>query len=109
MNYDEIDPTMKQHVEDVLLNKDPDATERLIDYAEKIKSGEVTLGAGTPEERISAAMSKGMDTLRTLFERATREKNPEILEKFFESGAGAVPRDSDEKKTAEAPTGGTAR
>ncbi len=102
MDYEAIDPTMKQHVEDVLLNKDPEATERLIDYAEKIKSGEVALGAGTPEERISAAMSKGMDTLRTLFERATREKNPEILEKFLESGAGAVPADSAEKKTADA-------
>ena len=36
-------------------------------------------------------MLKGMETLRTLFERATAEKNPEILEKFLSSGADAVP------------------
>ena len=102
MNYEEMDPTMRQRVEDVLLNKDPDATERLIDYAEKVKSGDIALGAGSPEERISAAMSKGMDTLRSLFERATKEKNPEILEKFLESGSGAVPTDSGEKKTDDA-------
>ena len=102
MNYEDMDETIKKHVEDVLLNRDPEATERLIDYAEKVKSGEIVSGGGSPEERISAAMVKGMNTLRELYERANAEKNPEVLEKFLESGAGAVPAESGEKKTADA-------
>jgi 5-methyltetrahydrofolate--homocysteine methyltransferase len=100
MDYNEIDPAFKVLVEDVLLNRNDDATEKLIDFAEAIKNGSVTLGTGTPEERINAAMLEGMNLLRELFERATKEKNPEILEKFLSSGAGAVPAAA-EKKTAE--------
>ena len=100
MPYDEIDPTMKQLVEDVLLNRSEDATEKLIDYAEGVKNGTITPGSGTPEERINAAMLQGMTTLRELFERATQEKNPEILEAFLKSGAGAIPAPA-EKKTAD--------
>ena len=99
MPYDEIDPTMKQLVEDVLLNRNDDATEKLIEYAEGVKNGTITLGAGTPEERINAAMLEGMNTLRELFERATKEKNPEILEAFLKSGAGAIPAPAEKKTT----------
>jgi 5-methyltetrahydrofolate--homocysteine methyltransferase len=35
--YEEIDPELKELVEDVLLNRRDDATERLVDYADKIK------------------------------------------------------------------------
>lgn len=101
MDYREIDPNLKTLVEDVLLNRHPDATEKLIDFAEAIKNGSVTLGAGTPEARINAAMVQGMETLRALFERATAEKNPEILEKFLTSGADAIPAAAAEKKTAD--------
>ena len=100
MPYDEIDPAFKVLVEDVLLNRNPDATEKLIEFAEGIKDGSITLGTGTPEERINAAMLDGMNTLRELFERATKEKNPEILEAFLKSGAGAIPAVA-EKKTAD--------
>ncbi len=100
MPYDEIDPAFKVLVEDVLLNRNPDATEKLIEFAEGIKDGSITLGTGTPEERINAAMLQGMNTLRELFERATKEKNPEILEAFLKSGSGAIPAPA-EKKTAE--------
>jgi len=100
MPYDEIDPAFKVLVEDVLLNRNPEATEKLIDFAEALKNGTVTLGAGTPEERINAAMLEGMNTLRALFERATKEKNPEVLEAFLKSGAGAIPAEA-EKKTAD--------
>ncbi len=98
MPYDEIDPAFKVLVEDVLLNRNDEATEKLIDFAEAIKNGTVTLGTGTPEERINVAMLEGMNTLRALFERATKEKNPEILEAFLKSGAGAIPVEA-EKKT----------
>lgn len=100
MDYDKIDPAFKVLVEDVLLNRNDDATEKLIDFAEAIKAGTVTLGTGTAEERINAAMLEGMNVLRALFERATAEKNPEILETFLKSGSGAVPAAA-EKKTAE--------
>ncbi len=100
MNYAEIDPALKELVEDVILNRTNQATEKLIEFAESIKNGSVTLGKGTPEERINNAMLEGMNLLRSLFERATRENNPEILEKFLSSGAGAVPAEA-EKKTTE--------
>src|SRR3954469_16401154 len=35
--YEEIEPQLKELVEDVILNRRPDATERLVDHAEKIK------------------------------------------------------------------------
>jgi 5-methyltetrahydrofolate--homocysteine methyltransferase len=35
--YDDIEPELRTRVEDVLLNRRPDATERLIEYAEQIK------------------------------------------------------------------------
>src|SRR5207245_8003823 len=35
--YEEIEPELKELVEDVLLNRRPDATERLVDFGEKLK------------------------------------------------------------------------
>src|SRR5271156_5886484 len=35
--YEEIDPELRDLVEDVLLNRRPDATERLVDFGEKLK------------------------------------------------------------------------
>ncbi|HEX2530331.1 MAG TPA: methionine synthase, partial [Burkholderiaceae bacterium] len=37
--YDELDPELREHVEDVVLNRRPDATERLIELAGKLKAG----------------------------------------------------------------------
>ena len=98
MDYADIDPALKSLVEDVILNRSDQATEKLIDFAESVKNGTITLGKGTPEERIHAAMLEGMNLLRSLFERATQEKNPEILEKFLSSGTRDIP-DITEKKT----------
>ncbi len=68
--YEEIDPELKVMVEDVLLNRSPDATERLVDYGEKLKHvGKVVSEKkaeewrnGTVEERLSHALVKGIDT-----------------------------------------------
>ena len=38
--YEEIEPELKELVEDVLLNRRPDATERLVDFGEKLKASE---------------------------------------------------------------------
>jgi 5-methyltetrahydrofolate--homocysteine methyltransferase len=68
--YEEIESELKVLVEDVLLNRRPDATERLVDLGEKLK-GEGTAVSekkaeewrhGTVEERLSHALVKGIDT-----------------------------------------------
>jgi 5-methyltetrahydrofolate--homocysteine methyltransferase len=71
--YEEIEPELKVLVEDVLLNRRPDATERLVDFGEKLKA--VGAGTGTAtekkteewrlgsvEDRLSHALIKGIDT-----------------------------------------------
>ena len=67
--YEEIEPELKTLVEDVLLNRRPDATERLVDYGEKLKGVSAVVNEkkaeewrnGTVEERLSHALVKGID------------------------------------------------
>jgi 5-methyltetrahydrofolate--homocysteine methyltransferase len=67
--YEEIEPELKVLVEDVLLNRRPDATERLVDYGEKLKGVSAVVNEkkaeewrnGTVEERLSHALVKGID------------------------------------------------
>jgi 5-methyltetrahydrofolate--homocysteine methyltransferase len=64
--YEEIDKELLGCVEDVLLNRRPDATERLVDFAETVKQkGKVAVAEeewrkGTVEERLSHALVKGI-------------------------------------------------
>jgi 5-methyltetrahydrofolate--homocysteine methyltransferase len=68
--YEEIDPELKELVEDVLLNRRSDATERLVDYGETLKGTGKAVNekkaeewrSGTVEERLSHALVKGIDT-----------------------------------------------
>src|SRR6516225_8337726 len=70
--YEEIEPELKVLVEDVLLNRRPDATERLVEFGEALKSAGAGAAAsekkteewrnGTVEERLSHALVKGIDT-----------------------------------------------
>jgi 5-methyltetrahydrofolate--homocysteine methyltransferase len=70
--YEEIEPELKELVEDVLLNRRPDATERLVERGEQLKlegagaeKQETKVEEwrnGTVEERISHALVKGIDT-----------------------------------------------
>ncbi|MET0409877.1 MAG: vitamin B12 dependent-methionine synthase activation domain-containing protein, partial [Polyangiaceae bacterium] len=71
--YEEIEPTLKELVEDVLLNRRPDATERLVEHGEKLKAeGSGTTGEAAKKEeewrrgdvqaRLSHALVKGIDT-----------------------------------------------
>jgi 5-methyltetrahydrofolate--homocysteine methyltransferase len=72
--YQEIDPELRELVEDVLLNRRPDATERLVDFGERLKTTE---GGGSTAEkrekdeawrkesveaRLSHALVKGIET-----------------------------------------------
>ncbi|UII30816.1 methionine synthase [Fulvivirga ulvae] len=64
--YDEIPKDLLEYVEDVLLDRRDDATERLLDFAEKVKGGakkkqrDDAWRQGTVEERISHALVKGI-------------------------------------------------
>ncbi|MGO8837483.1 MAG: methionine synthase [Limisphaerales bacterium] len=64
--YEEVPKDLLELVEDVLLNRRPDATERLIKFAESVKQkgkAEVVEDAwrqGTVEERLSHALVKGV-------------------------------------------------
>ncbi|HXM15104.1 MAG TPA: methionine synthase [Candidatus Eremiobacteraceae bacterium] len=68
--YEEIEPELKQLVEDVLLNRRPDATERLVEFGETLKGAGAVAAEkkteewrnGTVEERLSHALVKGIDT-----------------------------------------------
>ncbi|MCL1633756.1 methionine synthase [Luteimonas sp. SX5] len=66
--YDDLDPELREHVEDVILNRRPDATERLLEVAERYKGkkGETKAeelawrGKGV-RERLSHALVHGID------------------------------------------------
>jgi 5-methyltetrahydrofolate--homocysteine methyltransferase len=64
--YDDIPADLLELVEDVILNRRPDATERLIEFAEKVKdSGKREIKTdvwreGTVQQRISHALVKGI-------------------------------------------------
>ncbi len=65
--YEEIDKELLEKVEDVLFNRRPDATEILVDYAEKVKDSGKTKDKetekwreGTVEERLSHSLVKGI-------------------------------------------------
>jgi 5-methyltetrahydrofolate--homocysteine methyltransferase len=45
--YDDLDPELRERVEDVVLNRRPDATERLMEIAERYKKGTRDQGPGT--------------------------------------------------------------
>ena len=66
--YEEIEPQLKELVEDVLLNRRPDATERLVDFAEIAQRAGRRGGRGRRgrwrsepvEERLKHALLKGI-------------------------------------------------
>ncbi len=70
--YEEIAPELRGLVEDVLLNRRPDATERLVDFGEKLKIANAGGAAvtkkeeeewrkGTVEARLAHSLVKGID------------------------------------------------
>jgi len=64
--YEEIEPELRERVEDVLLNRRDDATERLIEFAERVKAKDKTPVADETwrkqpvEERLKHALVKGI-------------------------------------------------
>jgi 5-methyltetrahydrofolate--homocysteine methyltransferase len=90
-NYDEIEPTLRGHVEDVLLNRRPDATDRLVKFADDLKASQ---GGATKTEikedlawrnqsveaRLSHALVKGIDTFVDVDTEECRQKYSRPLE-----------------------------
>jgi 5-methyltetrahydrofolate--homocysteine methyltransferase len=93
--YDEIEPELRALVDDVLLNRRSDATERLIKHAEQLKAaagkdGATTASKDAPseeawrkltvEERLSHALVKGIDTYVEADTEEARQKYPRPLD-----------------------------
>ncbi len=83
--YEEVDKELLELVEDVILNRRPDATERLVDFGEKLKAAqsgtkaadikvEETWRKGTIEERLSHALVKGIDQFIDVDTEEARQK-----------------------------------
>jgi 5-methyltetrahydrofolate--homocysteine methyltransferase len=84
--YDEIPPELRDLVEDVLLNRRADATERLLTYADSIKGqGSITAKeeeawrSGTVEERLSHSLVKGIIEHLDADVEEARQKYPSAL------------------------------
>ena len=98
--YDEIDPSLLEHVEDVLLNRREDATERLLDLAETFK-GDYKVNEkaiqewrnGSVQERLTHSLVKGIDEFIEIDveeARATSEKAIEVIEINLMAGMNVV-------------------
>jgi 5-methyltetrahydrofolate--homocysteine methyltransferase len=98
--YDEIDPVLLENVEDVLLNRREDATERLLDLAESfkgdIKSNEKAVAEwrnGSVQERLTHSLVKGIDEFIEIDVEEARqlvEKPIEVIEINLMAGMNVV-------------------
>ncbi len=84
--YEDVEPTLKELVEDVLLNRRPDSTERLVDFAESLKgkgarteAEEEAWRAGSVEERLKHALLKGVVKYVDEDAAEARQKYPSCL------------------------------
>ncbi|MFV7235416.1 methionine synthase [Flavobacterium sp. ZB4R12] len=98
--YDEIPKDLLEHVEDVILNRRDDATERLLDFAENVK-GDVKSNekavqewrSGTVQERITHSLVKGVDAFIELDVEEARlaaTKPIEVIEINLMTGMNVV-------------------
>jgi len=98
--YDEIPKDLLEHVEDVILNRRDDATERLLDFAENVKgdfkSNEKAIQewrSGTVQERITHSLVKGVDAFIELDVEEARlaaTKPIEVIEINLMAGMNVV-------------------
>ena len=100
--YENIPSDLLQHVEDVVLNLRPDATERMIEFAEKFKEGKTSSSskkeselwrAESLENRLEYALIKGLsDYLEEDLQEALKQYDSpvEIIEKPLMNGMATV-------------------
>lgn len=98
--YDEIDPILLEHVEDVLLNRREDATERLLDLAESFK-GDFKVNekaiqewrSASVQERLTHSLVKGIDEFIEIDVEEARlnsEKAIDVIEINLMAGMNVV-------------------
>jgi 5-methyltetrahydrofolate--homocysteine methyltransferase len=93
--YDEIEPTLRDLADDVLLNRSPESTEKLIAHADELKAAADAAQAGGKvadkapvdawrnepvEQRLSHALVKGIDTFIEADTEECRQKLPRPLD-----------------------------
>jgi 5-methyltetrahydrofolate--homocysteine methyltransferase len=85
--YEEIEPELRERVEDVLLNRRDDATERLIEFAERVKGKtkiEIEQAAGwrneSVEERLKHALVHGITDYIEVDTEEARQKSRRPLD-----------------------------
>jgi len=97
--YDELDAELREHCEDVVLNRRPDATERLLALAERVKGGgkarteDLSWRELPVEERLKHALVKGISTfiIEDTEEARTRYARPlEVIEGPLMAGMNVV-------------------
>ncbi|MCG8599957.1 MAG: methionine synthase [Verrucomicrobiales bacterium] len=102
--YDEVEPKLLKLVEDVLLNRHPDATEALIDFAEELKAAgahksdkatgpDLSWREGDVEARMTHALVKGITDFieeDTEEARQTLDKPLDVIEGPLMAGMGVV-------------------
>jgi 5-methyltetrahydrofolate--homocysteine methyltransferase len=98
--YDEIDPILLEHVEDVLLNRRDDATERLLDLADSFK-GDFKVNEkliqewrnGSVQDRLTHSLVKGIDEFIEIDveeARAASDKAIDVIEINLMAGMNVV-------------------
>jgi 5-methyltetrahydrofolate--homocysteine methyltransferase len=84
--YEEIEPDLRERVEDVLLNRRDDATERLVDFAERVKAKDKApikdeaWRAEPVEERLKHALVKGIVDFIDVDTEEARQKSKRPLD-----------------------------
>lgn len=102
MRYEDIEPELRQYLEDVVLNRRPDATERMVEYAEIVKAKAQGTKPTTHtdewrkeivEHRLQYALQKGITEYLETDLAEARQKYPtaiEIIEKPLMDGMNMV-------------------
>ncbi|GAA4799272.1 methionine synthase [Litoribaculum gwangyangense] len=97
--YDDIPKDLLEHVEDVILDRRDDATERLLDFAETVKGSKIEKGVdlswreNSIQERITHALVKGIDAFIIEDVEAARlqaEKPIDVIEGHLMIGMNVV-------------------
>ncbi|QBA63385.1 methionine synthase [Muriicola soli] len=97
--YDDIPQDLLEHIEDVILNRKPDATERLLDFAEKVvgkkrlNKKDLSWREDSLQDRITRALVKGIDEfiIEDVEEaRKSSEKPIEVIEGLLMTGMNVV-------------------
>ena len=89
--YEEIEPELRELVEDVLLNRRPDATERLVDFGEKLKAASAGDAGDREEGRRVAQAAPSRSASRTRWSRASTRTSTPTPRRRARSSAGRSP------------------